>query len=294
MPFGVGGTLSTAKGTKATGTTGKSGGGSTAGSGGSSGSSGNGTTTDGGTTTKSHTGVIAGVAVGVVVGVGALAVGAFFVFRHVRNKKNRPAPTDFQPLNNLTSPDNFNGKSELAGTPLSAPSTAGGTHLPADAGVKPPLPPPSPSLSISKYSAVSPQSPLGGATVSPLSANPNHQGAGGYNFAFPPPANVAELQSPAYTPNGAYLPQQQQQQQQQQHYSELQGQQAFRPPQRAELYGGQPPYGQPPQPIYQADSRPVGPPSRPAGGGMSFHSGPVSQSYAELDGSHNGYHGQAT
>ncbi|CAK7237660.1 hypothetical protein SEUCBS140593_010059 [Sporothrix eucalyptigena] len=315
LPFGlVGGTGTGAKAsatrqsTKATGTT-------TGGSG-SSGSDGGSSSGDGGSSTgtgskSSNTAVIAGAAVGVVAAVGLLALAAFFVFRHVRKSNaNRPPVNDFQQLQNLppnghgnnnhsisTNPSGGEFKSELAGTPI-GPGAGGGVvaggmlvadnaHSPY--GPKPPLPPPSPSLSVNKYnsSIVSPQSPPN-PSISPASAQQY-----GYPHGVPPQqGGQAELPGQVYSPISGYptsaAPS----------YSELQGQQTFPPqqPQQAELYGGQPAgyvpaYGQQQhqQLIYQADSTPVESPNRvtPSPGGMTYHSGPIPQSYSELDASNH-------
>ncbi|CAK7222633.1 hypothetical protein SBRCBS47491_004925 [Sporothrix bragantina] len=308
-----------------TGTT--SGGSSSNGGGSSSGDSSDGsdgTSSDSGS--KSNTAVIAGAVVGVVAGLGLLGLAAFFVYRHTRKSNNsRPPNNDFQQLQNLapghgnnnnsisTVPGGAAGgqfKSELAGTPIGAGAAAAGgaagaamlsaenAHGPY--GAKPPLPPPSPSLSVSKYNyntAVSPQSPPN-PSISPASAQ-LHQQQYGYPYGAPPPqGSQAELPGQMYSPTGGYptsaTPS----------YSELQGQQSFpqHPPAQAELYGGQPaagagagagygqaqPYGQP-QVYHQADSTPIESPNRttPSPGGMGYHSGPVPQTYSELDSNNN-------
>ncbi|KAL1891700.1 hypothetical protein Sste5346_007449 [Sporothrix stenoceras] len=328
LPFGIGGGGSGETGTgnkatathgttKATGTGaagGSSGGSTTDGSGGSSSGdsnsdgNGNSQTTEG---SKSNTGIIAGAVVGVVVGLGLLGLAAFFVWRHARKSQHRPSgSSEFQQLDNLgpgghgnnnnsisTNHGGPNGPGELAGTAIGAgPAmlSAENAHGPYGASVKPPLPPPSPSLSVNKYNAVgvvSPQSPPP-HSISPASAQ--HQQQQGYGSYGAAPPQQAELPGQMYSSNGAYSPAGTAPS-----YSELQGQQTFppqqqhSPPPQAELYGGQvyagQAYGAPPQgqPIYQADSTPIESPNRttPSPGGMTYHSGPVLQSYSELDGS---------
>lgn len=328
LPFGLGGgsggetgtgtkATATHTTTKATGTAAGGGSGSGSTTSGSGGSSSSGQTKEDPVKPKSNTGVIVGAVVGIVAGLGLLGLAAFFVFRHARQNKNRPpGSNEFQQLDNLgpgghgagnnvnSISTNHGGPGELAGTPIGA----GAAMLSADNahslyGAKPPLPPPSPSLSVSKYNnVVSPQSPPPNS-ISPVSAQ-QQSGGYGYPYGVPPPAgNQAELPGQMYTPTGGYptsaAPS----------YSELQGQQTLPPRQQqspppphaqAELYGGQPvygygqgrPYGAPPegQPIYQADSTPIESPNRTTpspGGGMTFHSGPVPQSYSELDASGN-------
>lgn len=323
QPFGLGGgqtgtgnkATATHGTTKATGTgsaggDGSSGGSTTGGSssGDSSSGDGNGQTSE---SPKSNTAVIAGAVVGVVAGLGLLGLAAFFVWRHARKSQNRPpGSSEFQQLDNLGPGGGHgnnnnsistnhgggpNGPGELAGTAIGegpAMLSAENAHGPYGASVKPPLPPPSPSLSVSKYNAmgvVSPQSPPP-HSISPASAQ--HQGYG-YPYGAPPPQ--AELPGQMYSPNGvAYSPSGTAPS-----YSELQGQQTYptqqqhSPPPQAELYGGQvyagQSYGAPPQcqPIYQADSTPIESPNQttPSPGGMTYHSGPVPQSYSELDGS---------
>lgn len=319
QPLGAsGGGGATGTGPKATG---GAGGGSTGGSG----SGGNGSSTsgdsNGGSTSnskKSNTGVIVGAVIGVVGGLVALGIAAFFVFRNARRNKNRPPATNFQQLDNLPPGHGNNadsismnngGKSELAGSPIvvaGAVAGAGAVMLSADNaaggyGPKPPLPPPSPSLSMSKYNnlnGVSPQSPPN-PSVSPASAYQQQQQPGAYSYPFAPPQQ-AELPGQMYSPNSAYptpaAPS----------YSELQGQHAFpqapqQPHAQAELYGGQPNYGQAvpyghqpqqPQVIHQADSIPIESPNRlpsPAAAGMTYHSGPLPQTYSEL-GDGNNHH----
>ncbi|CAK7209630.1 hypothetical protein SCUCBS95973_000505 [Sporothrix curviconia] len=306
--------------TKATGTTTSGSGSSSDGGGDSSGdSSGDNSSSDSGS--KSNTPVIAGAVVGVVAGIGLLALAALFVFRHARrSRNNRPPANDFQQLQNLgpgghgnngnsisTVPGGVAGgefKSELAGTPIAAGAGAGAAaggaamlsaenaHSHYGGANHPPLPPPSPSLSVNKYnysaSAVSPQSPPN-PSISPASAQ-HQQQQDGYPYDAPPPQNNNQAELPGsqmYSPTGGYptsaAPS----------YSELQGQQSFpqQPQSQAELYGGQaPPYGQP-QVIHQADSTPIESPNRttPSPGGMTYHSGPVPQTYSELD-SHSNPH----
>lgn len=319
QPFGLGGGGSGQTGTgnkatathgttKVTGTGSAGGGGSGSGSttgGSSSGDSSSGDGDGNGQTSespKSNTAVIAGAVVGVVAGLGLLAVAAFFVWRHARKSQHRPpGSNEFQQLDNLgpsgghgnnnnnnSISTNHGGPGELAGTAIGegpAMLSAENAYGPYGASVKPPLPPPSPSLSVNKYNAmgvVSPQSPPPNS-ISPASAQ--HQGYG-YPYGAPPPQ--AELPGQTYSPSGTAPS-----------YSELQGQQTYppqqqhSPPPQAELYGGQvyagQSYGAPSQgqPIYQADSTPVESPNRttPSPGGMTYHSGPVPQSYSELDGS---------
>ena len=246
-----------------------------------------------------------GAVVGVVAGLALLGVAAFLVFRHARKsnamRSSRPQVNDFQQLQNLPPSGNNNNnnnnnngnfgtvpggfasgelKPELAGTPIAEAGATGAAMLAADNahsryGVNLPLPPPSPSLSTSKYSdnnVVSPQSPAD-PSVSPASAQQY-----GYPYAMPL-GNQAELPTGnMYSPTGGYpasaVPS----------YSELQGQQSFpqQPQAQAELYGGQP------QVIHQADSTPIASPNRTtpsSPGGMTYHSGPVPQTYSELDGS---------
>ncbi|KJR85286.1 uncharacterized protein SPSK_08685 [Sporothrix schenckii 1099-18] len=306
-PFGLGGSgggatgTGTGTGNKATathGTTKATGTGASGGSGGSGSSgdsSGDGNGQPNGTEHKSNAGVIAGAVVGVVAGLGLLAAAAFFVWRHARNNSNRPTGSnEFQQLNNLGHGTNNQSISTNHGGPggPGGPGELGGTAVGDGAamlsaenaygpyGAKPPLPSPSPSLSVSKYnnataaSTISPQSPPPNST-SPASAHVQGAANYGYPNGVPPHASPqAELPGQqTYSPNAPS-------------YAELQGGQ-----QSAELYGGQvyngQAYGAPPQgqPIYQADSTPVESPhgATPSPGSMTYHSGPVPTSYSELD-----------
>ncbi len=235
-------------------------------------SSGNGLgTTKGG----SNIGIIAGAAIAVVAGLAIIGGIVYFVMRNARKQRNaQQLPS--QPFNSQA-PDDFNGKAELAGNPISAAA----------------IPPPSPSPSMMKY---------GGSTrvntVSPISTHasaypPPTQELGGqdkippvpqFNSAFPPPSRP-ELQGRVYGGNATLPP----------NHVELQGQNMYNnvPQNRPEMYtynqaSQQGTYGQQPhgfatqQQVYQADSRPVQP-QRAELQGMGYHSGPV-QEYAELDG----------
>ncbi|EPE08476.1 hypothetical protein F503_01259 [Ophiostoma piceae UAMH 11346] len=288
-PFGLGGSGSaaatgtpTATGTKATGTT--RGSSSTSGTtSANSGSSAGADSTTSDDSSKSNTPVIVGAVVGVIGGLALIALAAYFVWRHAR--KSQAQKSEFQQLDNLAPADGpggpgtqagtFAGKPELSGTPVAA------------VGLYPPGQSPSPALS-NNYSNQAPSSP------SP------QQGSGYNNYAYPPPPHTqAELQGQMYSPNGAYPTQQ--------HYSELQAQSI--PPAQAELYGSSgtpgpaaelysPFHAHHPsslQPIYQADSTPIESPNRANGttpvsaSGLSFHSGPVPQTFSELDGKTQGH-----
>lgn len=250
----------TATGTKATGTT--KGSGSTTGS--SSGNSTADSTTTSDDSSSSNKTVIIGAAVGVVGGIALLALAAFFVWRHARKSQaQKNDKNDFQQLDNLAPANGPAGPGTPAGT-FSGKSELSGTPIPAGGGLYPPGQTPSPALS------------------------------NGYNYAYPPPPHAqAELQGQqVYAPNGNYPPQQ--------NYSELQAQSSR--PAQAELYSSTE-SGPPaelysplhPHPIYQADSTPIESPNRAAGttpvssGGFSFHSGPVPQTYSEMDSTGQGH-----
>ena len=281
VPFGLGGSGSaaatgtpTATGTKATGTTKGSTGTSTT-TGANSGSSTGADSTPSDDSSKSNTPVIVGAVVGVIGGLALLALAAYFVWRHAR--KSQAQKSELQQLDNLapTNGPGGLGKPELPGTPIAA------------GGLYPPGQSPSPALS-NTYSNQAPSSPS------------LQQGPGYNNYAYaPPPHAQAELQGQLYSPNGAYPAQQS--------YSELQAQTTQ--PVQAELYGGSGvpgPAAEPysplhaqhppsPQPIYQADSTSIESPNRANGtahvssSSLSFHSGPVPQTFSELDSNSQGH-----
>jgi len=199
--------------------------------------------------------------------------------RNARKRRNAQPPPI--PLSD-GSPGAFGGKAELAG-----------------AAVMGAVPPPSPSPSTMKLNGHSPApysiSPVSAhSSAYPPPATPELQGhhppMPQFNSHFPPP-DRPELQGQTYKPNGA-LPA---------HHAELPGPygHAAPPPNRPELYGQaysaptapRPPHAYGGQPVhefpghhavYQADSRPV--PQRAELQGMTWQSGPVQHSYAELDG----------